>query len=68
MINRLWPENCNSNITTQLACYSPEQFGYAHCNNLAKDIFKIFEDFRLVQQIRKEIEKVKPTVASVSPF
>ncbi|KKS87267.1 MAG: hypothetical protein UV63_C0059G0019, partial [Microgenomates group bacterium GW2011_GWC1_43_11] len=30
-------------------CYSPE---------LAKDIFKTFEDFRLVQQIREEIEKV----------
>ena len=26
-------------------------------------IFKTFEDFRLVQQIREEIEKVKPSLA-----
>jgi len=44
--NRLL-ENRTTNITTQLVCYSPE---------LAKDIFKTFEDFRLVAQIREEIE------------
>ena len=29
-------------------------------------IFKTFEDFRLVQQIREEIEKVKPSLAFTS--
>ena len=49
-------ENRTINITTQLACYSPE---------FTKDIFKTFEDFRLVQQIQEEIEKVKPSLACV---
>jgi len=46
-------EKRNTNITTRLACYSPE---------LAKDLFKTFEDFRLIQQTREEIEKVNFTL------
>jgi hypothetical protein len=42
-------EDRNVNITSQLSCT---------CGELAESIIKAFSDFRLVAQIREEIEKM----------
>ena len=51
-----WLENCNSNIN-KFASRKLEVTTQLSC------IIKAFSDFRLVAQIREEIEKVKPCMA-----
>jgi hypothetical protein len=55
-------ENRNSNITTQLFCIT------CHSEAFMRRVVKAFSDFRLVAQIREEIEKVRPSIVSVSLF